>query len=162
MVLQSPAWAEDSGASTSFPVFLTLKSSEINLRDGPGKEYPIVWIYRYPGLPVKIVREYNFWFYVCDPDGSKGWIHRSLLGKKNTIMVLAPRMVLYTQPCRDAPPLAHVERGVIGSIIERKDGWVRIVIPHEKSHYSGWALTSDLWGVAPLMPPASPLQRSRK
>ena len=50
------AAAQDSRQGASglpLPRFVSLKSGEVNLRTGPGKRYPIDWIYRRRGLPVR-------------------------------------------------------------------------------------------------------------
>ena len=39
------------------PRWLSLKSSEVRARQGPGLNYPILWEYRAAGLPVQVVAE---------------------------------------------------------------------------------------------------------
>ena len=41
------------------PRFVSLKSNEVNIRRGPGKEYPILWQFQRRGLPVEIIAEYK-------------------------------------------------------------------------------------------------------
>ena len=54
-----PAAAQNGRLGTSglsLPRFVSLKSGEVNLRTGPGKRYPIDWIYRRRGLPVEVIQ----------------------------------------------------------------------------------------------------------
>ena len=43
------------------PWLASLKTSKANLRTGPGKKYPIKWIYQKKGWPVKIIAELEHW-----------------------------------------------------------------------------------------------------
>ena len=38
--------------------FISLRSNEINLRNGPGSEYPIKAIYQINNMPLKVLGEY--------------------------------------------------------------------------------------------------------
>ena len=79
--------AEDKRLGASglpLPRFVSLKSDEVNLRTGPGKRYPIDWIYRRRGLPVEIIDEFDDWRRVRDHDGTVGWVHRFMLVSQRT------------------------------------------------------------------------------
>ena len=39
------------------PRFVTLASDEVNMRTGPGLQYPITWVLVRESLPVEIIRE---------------------------------------------------------------------------------------------------------
>ena len=47
----APAVAQDQ-EHLPLPRFASLDSNEINLRAGPGTDYPILWVYQRKGLPV--------------------------------------------------------------------------------------------------------------
>ena len=51
---------EKKGLETGRPLprFVSLKSSKVNMRRGPGKEFRIDWVYYRKNLPVKIIFEY--------------------------------------------------------------------------------------------------------
>jgi SH3-like domain-containing protein len=82
---QGPAVA---GRSTGLPVprFVSLGADRVNLRFGPGKEYPISWVLAREGLPVEIIGEFDTWRKVRLHDGDEGWVHSSLLSSRRTIM----------------------------------------------------------------------------
>jgi SH3-like domain-containing protein len=50
-----------SGKNTKpvLPRFVSLKQQKINVRVGPGTQYPIRWIYQQQGLPVEIIAEFG-------------------------------------------------------------------------------------------------------
>ena len=65
-----PAAAQDR----EVPYWATLRAEHVNMRVGPSEAYPIEWVYRREGLPVKVVRVMQGWRLVEDPDGERGWI----------------------------------------------------------------------------------------
>src|SRR3954452_13255672 len=84
-----PAAAQHRTGASGLPLprFASLASSEVNVRTGPGKDSPIHWVYTRPGLPVRIVDEFDVWRLIEDPDGEQGWTHSSLLSLHRTMMV---------------------------------------------------------------------------
>lgn len=52
------------------PRWISLKSSHVRARQGPGLDYPILWEYRAAGLPVQVIAETSEWRKICDPDGA--------------------------------------------------------------------------------------------
>ena len=69
------------GSSTNLPVprFVSLKSSEGNVRRGPSLEHRIDWVFRHRDMPLRITGEFGHWRRVEDNEGQGGWIHYSLL-----------------------------------------------------------------------------------
>src|SRR5687768_12296954 len=81
--LAAPVAAQDRDV----PYWATLRAAEVNMRVGPSEEFPIEWVYRRPGLPVKVVRLNEGWRLVEDPDGERGWIISRLLNPKRGAIV---------------------------------------------------------------------------
>ena len=46
--------AQDSGLP--LPRFVSLRAAEVNLRTGPGVQYPVDWIFQRESLPVEIIK----------------------------------------------------------------------------------------------------------
>ena len=65
--LAAPASAQDR----EVPYWATLRATEVNMRVGPSEAYPIAWVYRRQGLPVKVLRVREGWRLVQDPDGER-------------------------------------------------------------------------------------------
>ncbi len=61
-----------AGSGLTVPRFVSLKSDRVNLRAGPGTEYPASWVFRRAGLPVEIIKEFEAWRQVRDADGVDG------------------------------------------------------------------------------------------
>ena len=92
-----PAEADNTkGSNTGLPLprFAALRSDEVNLRAGPGTRYPIDWIYKRRELPVEILREFEVWRLVQDPEGTKGWVHQATLTGRRSFIVTAKEATL--------------------------------------------------------------------
>ncbi|MGB0720715.1 MAG: SH3 domain-containing protein, partial [Bdellovibrionales bacterium] len=81
--------AVDPFRSTAYPLprFAALASNEIYVRAGPGKQYPVQWVFKKAGLPVEIVLEFDHWRKIKDYEGASGWVHKSLLSGRRTAIV---------------------------------------------------------------------------
>src|SRR5687768_10053317 len=84
LTLAAPAGAQQQDP----PYWATLRAEEVNMRVGPSEDFPIEWVYRREGLPVKVVRVMQGWRLVEDPDGARGWIVARLLNPARGAMVI--------------------------------------------------------------------------
>ena len=112
---------------------------------GPGRNYPNVWLYQRRDLPVRVVKKYDNWRLIQDPDGAQGWMLVTMLSDRRTAIVKPgdPRPIRIN-PSDGAKVRYNVEHGVVGRISKCSSGWCRIEIDRRK----GYIRTSDLWGVA--------------
>jgi SH3-like domain-containing protein len=152
-----PASATDVPAGSSrsglpLPRFVSLKSDRVNLRKGPGTEYPTAWVYRRAGLPLEVVQEFEGWRQVRDAEGTTGWVLQSFLSGRRTALVLPwdvkadrspPQVSLREDDSEGATPVAIVEAGVIASVVACNGRWCRVAI----DRYRGWIEQGKLWGV---------------
>ncbi len=150
--LAQPAGARKGKSGLDLPRFVSLKSAKVNMRKGPGRQYPIVWVYRRKGLPVEVVNEFNNWRQVRDSDGAKGWIFRPLLSSVRTAIVrpwgqqFSKRRP--TVPLRDGQKasseiVARLESGVIAHLAWCNGTWCRVAAGGHK----GYVRQKSLWGV---------------
>src|SRR6516165_2822675 len=118
-----PASAADTDAGQKVPRFVSLRSDQVNLRVGPGENYPIEWVLTRKEMPVEIVKEFENWRMIRDWQGTEGWVHeRMLTGKRavgtrcgRTAHRMPRRLVPHRlrRPCRLGParrPLGHLPR----------------------------------------------------
>lgn len=127
------------------PRFVSLSAGEVNLRTGPGTRYPIDWIYRRRGLPVQVIDEFDAWRRVRDHQGAVGWIHRSMLAARRTVLVTGETRLLRRKPEPSSPGLAYLEAGVVGRLEGCERGWCRV----ETQGFEGWLRQDELFGVGP-------------
>lgn len=141
-----PAWAQ-AGRSTGLPLprFVSLAAERVNVRFGPGKQYPVNWMFARKGLPVEIIEEFDTWRKIRDHDGEEGWVHASLLSSRRTIMVIGEVRSLRRTPSTDAREVLRAEPGVIGDLFDCEETWCRVEIEGRR----GWLQRSEFWGTRP-------------
>lgn len=128
------------------PYWASIASGQAMTHTGPGRNYPNVWLYQRRDLPVRVIKKYETWRLIQDPDGAQGWMLVSMLSDRRTAIVRAgdPRPIR-TAPSDGAKVHYMAASGVVGRIGRcRGDGWCRIDIGKKE----GYVRTSDLWGVS--------------
>ena len=133
--------------ATKYPVprFVSLRSNEIKMRFGPGLEYPVKWILRRKGLPVKVVAEYDTWRQVECHDGTSGWIHQGLLTGNRTLMVTHEKCRLLSSANRAAHSIAKLAPLVLLSF-KAKDCKSERCYVNAKG-LKGWIPKNQVWGL---------------
>lgn len=134
-----------SGQNLPLPRFVSLRSEKVNVRVGPGSEYPVEWIFTYEKMPVEIVREFGVWRRIRNFEGVEGWVHQSMLSGTRTVMMTTDDVLLKKKPDPDAQSLAHLKQGVVAKLIDCQKAWCRLQI----QGYKGWVLRAHVWGVYP-------------
>ena len=133
------------------PRYVSLKSTRVNLRIGPGRDYPISWLYLKEGLPVEVVQEYQLWRRIRDSEGTEGWVYHSLLSGERTSIAApwlkgkATMIDVHTSPATDAPLVARIEPGVVTGVKECGSGWCELKV----SDREGYVRQQEIWGVYP-------------
>ena len=141
------ALGQELGPVSNLPLprYVSLRSSEINVRRGPGLDYRKDWVFRRAGLPVKIIDEYGDWRRIVDKDDAGGWVYHAMLTGRRTVLILEDGVALRRGPAEAASARAVVEQGVVARLQSCNQEWCRI----EADGYSGWVRKSSLWGVDP-------------
>jgi SH3-like domain-containing protein len=136
-----------AGRSTGLPVprFVSLGADQVNLRYGPGREYPVSWVLTRKGLPVEIIAEFDAWRKVRLHDNDEGWIHSSLLSSRRTIVIKDEIAELRRTPANDARIVLRAEPGVVGELLECEEDWCRVDIQGRR----GWLRSAAFWGALP-------------
>jgi SH3-like domain-containing protein len=143
------AWAAspalESDATGKFPRFESLRASKVDLRTGPGQQYPIEWVYERRDLPVEVLHAVEHWRQVRDWEGSVGWVHEKMLWPRRDAIVTGGIRALRVSPQPNAAIVARAEPGVIGKLDQCQGGWCRI----ETGDYAGWVTRGEIFGVEP-------------
>jgi SH3-like domain-containing protein len=158
LALAHGASAETAGTGLPLPRYASLKSDRVNVRKGPGFDYPIAWVYQRVGLPVEILKEFENWRQVRDNDGTEGWVLQNLLSGRRTALVTpwdikppeAGKDKPEPTPMRDAGSsgsgvLAVIEPGVLATVLACDRSWCQVSVSDQR----GYIEQSKLWGVYP-------------
>ena len=148
---RQPAFPGGSGLPV--PRFVSLKSDRVNLRNGPGTDYPTAWVYRRAGLPLEVIKEFEGWRQVRDAEGADrlgaaivpvGAAHRARAavgGQARHNRRRRWRCATTTASGRVA--VAMVEAGVIANVHTCDGRWCEVSI----DKFRGYIEQKKLWGV---------------
>lgn len=140
--LAAPAAAQQR-SDLPVPRYVSLRSDEVNVRAGPGRQYPVEWVLRRRNLPVEILAEFELWRKIRDPQGAEGWVHHSMLSGRRRAVVTGQMRTLLRRPDPQSNPVARVEPGVIAELLECEGEWCRL----DAGGFRGWLRRAELWGV---------------
>jgi SH3-like domain-containing protein len=121
--------------------FLSLKKSKVNVRYGPGFDYPVKYIYKKINLPVKIIDEKENFRRIIDFKKNSGWIHTSQL-KKNKAFILLEGQILFKKPTKYSKPILKIAKGRLLLVKKCKKIWCRV----KTKNYTGWIKNEKVWG----------------
>ncbi|MEM6622853.1 MAG: SH3 domain-containing protein [Pseudomonadota bacterium] len=143
------AWAGETvlGPVTNLPVprYVSLRSSEINVRRGPGLDYRKDWVFRRAGLPVQVVEEYGDWRRIVDKDQTGGWVYHAMITGRRTVVITGGDIYFRERPTHTAAATAMAEQGVVARLRACQPDWCQV----EKDGYRGWVPKAMIWGVDP-------------
>jgi SH3-like domain-containing protein len=128
--------------------FRSLTSNTVNVRTGPGKKYPIKWVFKKSGLPLEVIARFHekytkrTWLKVRDYEGAEGWVWEKLMRKRRTALIMAQKQALFKYPRGGSKVIAYAQKNVIGNILECEKGWCEIEI----KSYKGWLPQNTIWG----------------
>jgi SH3-like domain-containing protein len=134
------------GSGLPIPRFVMTKANKVNLRAGPGNNYPTRVVYTRKNIPLKVVAEFDFWRKVKDVEGQEGWIHKTLLSNATVVWVNTEIASLISDPATPEAVVLKAERGVEGEFLKDIKGkYAKVRINTQK----GWMLIDELWGIIP-------------
>ena len=122
--------------------FRTIPFDEVNLRQGPSKEYPIKIFYKKKFLPVLILDKSDNYRKIRDHENNTGWIHVSQLSKKKAAIVIDEELIMFANPTIYSKPIAILRKGRLAQIIKCKQIWCKA----KSDKYKGWLKKDSLWG----------------
>lgn len=127
------------------PRFVTLRSDDVNVRLGPGKQYPVEWIYKKKDLPVEVVQEFDTWRKIRDSQGTEGWVAQGMISGRRSILIKGDTRAIRASADPKADIVARAEPGVMGKLLECPAEWCRIDLDGTR----GWIPRNQIWGVYP-------------
>ena len=122
--------------------FLSLKKNKVNVRYGPGFDFPIKYIYKKINLPIKQIDKKENFRRIIDFKNNSGWIHISQLKKSNSVIATKDK-VLFKKPTSFAKPVAQIKEGRLLIIEKCEQNWCKIT----SEEFEGWIKTDNIWGL---------------
>jgi len=121
--------------------FLILKNTKVNVRYGPGFDYPIKYVYKKKNLPIKIIDKKENFRRIIDFKKNSGWIHISQL-KKGKSFILLEDQLLFSKPTKYSKPILKIAKGRLLLIKKCKKKWCKV----KTEKYIGWIKAINVWG----------------
>ena len=113
LVTATPLSAEASPNRDFKPISGSIKSSKVNVRAGPGTNYPILWSYHLRGYPVKAISQFGVWYKIIDIEGEEGWIYQNFFTPRKTAMISAGAPAPFFKERDASHPTLILEQGVV-------------------------------------------------
>jgi SH3-like domain-containing protein len=132
--------------------FGSLKSDRVEVRQGPGLDHPVLWVYRRAGTPVEFLADSDAWRRIRDAEGAEGWVEALHVSNRRTAIVLpgptkspepAPQIALRSDDSEAAATVVFVEAGVIADIRSCDGRWCFVSV----GAFRGWVEQPKLWGL---------------
>ena len=121
--------------------YLILKNNKVNVRYGPGFDYPIKFIYKKKNLPIRVIDKIENFRRIIDFKNNSGWIHTSQL-KKSEAFILLENQILFTKPTKNSKPILKISKGRLLLVKKCKAKWCKI----KTEKYIGWLKANNVWG----------------
>ena len=122
--------------------YLILKNNKVNVRYGPGFDYPIKFIYKKKNLPIRVIDKKENFRRIIDFKNNSGWIHTSQL-KEGKAFILLEDQILFTKPTKYSKPILKIAKGRLLVVKKCKKIWCRV----KTDNYLGWLKTDNIWGL---------------
>jgi SH3-like domain-containing protein len=122
--------------------FSTLRYDNVNLRQGPSKDYPVKIFYKKKYLPVLVQDTSDNWRKIRDHENNSGWIHLSQLSKKKSAITIDDQVIVFKNATIFSKPLVVLKKGRLCLISKCNQVWCKI----KTSKYKGWIKKKSLWG----------------
>ena len=121
--------------------FLSLKKNKVNVRYGPGFDFPVKFIYKKINLPIKQIDKKENFRRIIDYKKNSGWIHISQLKKINSVITIKDK-ILFKKPTIFSEPIANIKKGRLLIIKKCEKNWCKI----KSESFKGWVNKKNLWG----------------
>ena len=123
--------------------FLSLKKNKVNVRYGPGFDYPVKYIYKKLNFPVKVIDKKENFRRIIDIKKNSGWVHTSQLKKSKSFIILKNK-ILFKKATFFSKPILRIEKGRLLIVKKCKKKWCKV----STDKYTGWIETSHIFGIA--------------
>ena len=146
IIIFSKVCNADTGNETGLeiPRYVSLKSSDANIRVGPSMNYPIKIKYIIKNYPLKVLEEYDDWRKVEDFKKNIGWIHKSLISGTRTGIILSKNnKKIKLLNTLNGNVIGEIGKGNIVNLEKCKISWCLVSV----ENFKGWIDKKYIWGV---------------
>ena len=144
LLLASARLPVHAAQDVKLPYFASMKGETTNMREGPGEDHRVKWVYHRKGLPVEVIASFEVWRRVRDVDGEIGWIHGALLSRERSVVVRGKgQAAVHGNADAKSELVAQAKPGAVGRL--EHCGVVTCEVKFDGA--KGWIDRMRLWGV---------------
>ena len=126
------------------PHYVSQRTAQAYLREGPGYAYRVLWVYRHKGMPFRENAGYDIWRRVTAPDGAVGWMSMEMLSDNRTVLVTGKgRTDIRKNPAPDAKIVGRADPGAVLKLKACAEDACRVA----SGDVDGWIPKNRIWGV---------------
>ncbi len=144
-LLLSPAARADDAAKFQ-PHWASQRVTRAALRQGPGYQYRILWIYRHQDYPFKESASFDIWRRVTAADGTVGWMSGQMLSDTRTVLVTGKARA---EIRKRADPGSKVAGFADAGAVLRVKACQADACRVQAQGVEGWIDRARLWGIDP-------------
>lgn len=138
----SAAAARIGPSGLPVPRYASLKTNEVNARQGPSSAHRVLWVYQRAGLPLRITAESGNWRRIEDFEGERAWVHVGTLSPQRTALITAETAPLRASAKPKSRVRAWLKAGVVATLLDCQGGWRKLRIRNR----TGWVAADLVWG----------------
>ena len=141
-----PLAAQAADEAPYRPHYVSQRTGEAYLREGPGYAYKILWVYKHKGYPFKENARFDVWRRVTTPDGAVGWMSALMLSENRTVLVTGKgRVEIRKSEAPDSKIVGLADPEAILTVKSCDVEFCRV----RADRVDGWVARARLWGVDP-------------
>ncbi|HXS06585.1 MAG TPA: SH3 domain-containing protein [Rhizomicrobium sp.] len=146
LMLSVPLAARAADEAPYRPHYVSQRSNEAFLREGPGYAYKVLWVYKHKGYPFRENARFDVWRRVTAPDGAVGWMSAQMLSENRTVLVVGKNRVdIRKSQDTGSKIVGQADPGAILNLKSCDAEFCRV----RADRVDGWVARSRLWGVDP-------------
>ncbi len=131
-------------AAVAAPVYVSQRTDNAYMREGPSYNHRVLWVYKHKGYPFEVIARYDVWRRVRAHDGTIGWMSATMLTDRRSVLITGrQRAPLYADPEPRAKLVAYAMPGATAQVEACALRSCRITAPGLK----GWIDKDRVWGV---------------
>ena len=126
------------------PHYVSQRTNQAYLREGPGYAYRVLWVYRHKGTPFRESAGYDIWRRVTAPDGAVGWMSMEMLSDARTALVTGKTRA---QIRKDAKPDAKIVGLADAGAVLKLKACAADACRVTATDVDGWIPKNRIWGI---------------
>jgi SH3-like domain-containing protein len=138
------AMVATSVAAVAPPHFVSQRADLAYLREGPGYDHKILWVYRHRGYPFVVTASFDVWRRVVAVDGTTGWMSANMLSDQRTVLVTGKGRAQIRESATGGKVVGLADPGAVAGLKTCTADACHI----RGAEIDGWIPRNRIWGIS--------------